>query len=76
MELSDLTRQRIAELRVHHQPAGIALTRTGRFSWWRNLFPDRRCQMCYQRMPCSQIRWCNRVEAHPELAPAAHRIVP
>ena len=62
VELPAVTRQRVAELRATHKPAGIKLTRAGRFSW-RNLFRDRRCHMCGQTTPCSQINWCDDVEA-------------
>ena len=63
MDFRAHTRERIAELRAHHGPAGIKLTRSGRFSWWRNLFVDYRCRMCREPLPCSQLRWCNDVEA-------------
>lgn len=63
MDLPAHTRERIAEHRALHGPVGIRLTRTGRFSWWRNLLPDRHCRMCYQHLPCSELRWCDDVEA-------------
>lgn len=74
MDLPAHTRERIAELRALHQPPGIKLTRTGRFRWWANLFPDHRCVLCLQQMPCSQIRWCDEVEAGRR--PPAGRIQP
>lgn len=73
MDLPAHTRERIAELRSLHGPAGIKLTRRGRFAWWRNLRPDRRCRMCGQRLRCSQLRWCDDVEAG-RVAPAGWRI--
>lgn len=75
MELPAITRERIAEIRTFHKPAGIKLTRSGRFSWWRNLFPDRHCKMCGQPMKCTQLRWCDDVEAG-RVAPAGFRIEP